>query len=64
MFIEQVAGPCRRRRPGCAGVGFWKPFYRAFVCVSCLALDQRDVRQGDNPPGDDGVGTLFRQGDD
>lgn len=60
LLIEQYAGICRRKRPGCMEAGLWKPFYQDFVCVSCLALDSADVRAGRNPPGDGGVGTLFR----
>jgi hypothetical protein len=64
ILIEQHAGPCRRRRPGCGEIGMWKPFYLGYVCVSCLALDQADVRAGRNPPGDNGIGTLFRQAEE
>jgi hypothetical protein len=63
-LIEQHAGPCRRRRPGCGEAGIWKPFYLGYVCENCLTLDQRDIRARRNPPGDGGIGTLFRQADD
>ncbi len=60
-LIGQQAGGCRRKRPGCGEAGVWKPFYRGFVCASCLELDQQDVRAGRNPPGDNGAGKLFRE---
>ena len=64
ILIEQYAGFCRRRRPGCGEAGIWKPFYQGFIFENCLLLDQADVRAGRNPPGDGGVGTLFRQEDE
>jgi hypothetical protein len=63
-LIEQHAGPCRRRRPGCSEAGIWKPFYRGYICPDCLALDSQDVLAGRNPPGDGGNGTLFQKDDE
>jgi hypothetical protein len=59
-LIEQYAGPCRRKRPGCSEAGIWKPFYLGYICPNCLELDGQDVLAGRNPPGDNGIGTLFR----
>jgi hypothetical protein len=64
FHVDLEAGLCRRRRPGCGEAGVWKPFYLGFVCVNCLTLDQEDVRAGRNPPGDGGVGKLFREAED
>lgn len=57
-------GACRRMRPGCAELGPWRPFYEGYVCGNCLSADQADVKAHRNPPGDMGVGTLFRKADD
>jgi hypothetical protein len=64
ILVEQKAGQCRRKRPGCGEAGVWKPFYRGYVCVNCLTLDQADISASRNPPGDGGVGTLFRQAEE
>lgn len=62
--LEPGAGKCCRRRHGCLIAGIWKPFYRDYVCAICLMLDQEDVLAGANPPGNGGVGYLFRRDED
>ena len=61
MLADPSLGACRRMRPGCTELGPWRPFYRGYVCGTCLSADQADVRAHRSPPGDCGHGTLFRK---
>lgn len=60
-LADPSLGACRRMRPGCRELGPYKPFCQGYVCDFCLHLDSEDVKAHRNPPGDMGVGTLFRR---
>ena len=64
MIADPALGACRRMREGCGELGPWMPFYQGYVCAECLAADSADVLAHRNPPGDMGIGTLFRKADD
>lgn len=57
-------GACRRMREGCWELGAWWPFYQGYVCGACMSKDRADISAHINPPGDMGVGTLFRKVND
>jgi hypothetical protein len=62
MIADPALGTCKRMRPGCGELGEYKPFYQGYVCKECLAADSADVLADRNPPGNMGIGKLFRQG--
>ena len=36
--------------PACLELGYWQPFYQAYVCRKCVAADQRCIAAKHLPP--------------
>lgn len=64
MLADPTLGACRRMREGCGELGPYRPFYQGYVCAECLDADGKDIKAHRNPPGDMGIGTLFKRSTD
>jgi hypothetical protein len=56
LLHDQHAGACAangtpgRIWPDCLELGYYKPFYQAYVCRKCVEADRRCIDAGHLPP--------------